>query len=385
MIYADYAATTPVDKRVVQAILPFFTDVFYNASSVHAAGLEAQQAVMKARYDIARQIGALMEEIVFTSGATEAISLGVLGLFRSHATPERNCFVTCATEHAAMLDVANELQAEGYAVHVLGVDSNGQIDADEVRQVVNQHTLLLSVMAVNNETGVKQNLKQLAEIAHASGALFMTDATQAYGKMPIVVNDLGIDLMSFSAHKIYGPKGSGALYRRSSTICASLRPLQYGGGQEGGLRSGTLNVPGIVGLAMAGGLALADLANESARVGALRETFESAVIAMGGLVNGSGGPRSYNIANITLPNIAGHHLLAEMEQVACSQGSACSSAKAKPSHVLTAMGRTAHETECSLRFSFGRFNTEAEVAELVSLLTSAIERVKNRNTEHSIT
>ncbi len=380
MIYVDYAATTPVDPRVVDAILPYMTDVFYNASSVHQAGLTAQHAVMKSRYMIAQHIGSKMDEIVFTSGATEAISLAVLGLFRRMATPERNAFVTCATEHAAMIDVANELKEEGYTVHIVGVDNNGLINMDELRGVVDRSTLLLSVMAVNNETGVCQDLAQLSAIAHQHGALFMTDATQAYGKIPLNVNELGIDLMSFSAHKIYGPKGAGALYHRMRGTVTELKPLQYGGGQEGGVRSGTLNVPGIVGLATAGELALAEHKEESTRINALRERFEQAMIELGATINGRGAPRSYNICNLTLPGIHGHELQVQMEHVACSQGSACSSAKTKPSHVLTAMGRTPDQTECSLRFSFGRYSTDAEVSELISSINQAIEVIRHHTT-----
>lgn len=385
MIYVDYAATTPVDPRVVDALLPFMTNVFFNASSTHTAGLEAKQAVMRARYEVAKHVGATMDEVVFTSGATEAISLAVLGLFRQAATPERNEFVTCVTEHAAMLDVAKQLEREGFVVHRIGVDMHGEVRADDVRAVVTDRTLLLSVMAVNNETGVKQNLRELSDVAHAAGAFFMTDATQAYGKMPLDVNELGIDLMSFSGHKIYGPKGIGVLYRRISDRPTSLQPLQFGGGQEGGIRSGTLNVPGIVGLAKAGSIALEELEQEATRVGNLRLRFEEAMTALGATINGSGAKRSYNISNVTFPHLNGHLLQLEMEPVACSQGSACSSTKTTPSHVLTAMGCTPEQTECSLRFSFGRYTTDAEVDELISLVQRACSTVHHRATTHPTT
>jgi cysteine desulfurase len=200
--------------------------------------------------------------------------------------------------------------------------------------------------------------------------------------MPIDVNDLGIDLMSFSAHKIYGPKGSGALYHRMSDRKTELHPLQFGGGQEGGIRSGTLNVPGIVGLAAAGSIALSDLDTESVRICDLRDRFEAAMQEIGARVNGTGADRCYNISNVTFPDVSGHHLQLEMEQVACSQGSACSSAKTTPSHVLTAMGRTVHETECSLRFSFGRYSTDVEVDELISTVRSAVNAVQRNTAAH---
>jgi cysteine desulfurase len=386
MIYADYAATTPVDRRVLDAMMPYLTDVFYNASSTHAAGLEAQRAVLKARMMVARQIGATTDEVLFTSGATESISLAVLGLFRKHGHGSRRKFVTCATEHMAMIDVARQVAEDGWDVYVLGVDASGRIDLDEVRAVVDERTLLLSVMTVNNETGVKQDLRELSNIAHEAGAFFMTDATQAYGKMPLNVDELDVDLMSFSAHKIYGPKGCGALYHRMNGRVCDMQPLQFGGGQEGGMRSGTYNVPGIVGMAEAGALALADIAEESARIAEMRDRFEAAMISEHGAeVNGGGTTRSYNISNITFPHVNAHQLQLQMEHVACSQCSACSSAKTTPSHVLTAMGRSVEETERSLRFSFGRYTTLAEVDELISSVRNAASAVLRREAEHHAT
>lgn len=383
MIYADYAATTPVDPIVVQAILPFMTEVFFNASSTHAAGLEAQRAVMKARFDIAKHIGSRMDELIFTSGATEAISLAVLGYFRKNATPQRNAFVTCATEHAAMIDVAAQLEREGYRVTIVGVDTSGCINLDALRDATNNSTLLVSVMAVNNETGVMQDLKALSQVAHDAGAGFMTDATQAYGKMPINVDELGIDLMSFSAHKIYGPKGSGALYHRMKDRITPLQPLQYGGGQEGGIRSGTLNVPGIVGLATAGNIAYEKLESDAQAIGHLRSRFEQAMKDLGAEINGESTLRSYNICNLTLPGVQAHQLMLEMEGICCSQGSACSSAKAKPSHVLSAMGRTPEQSDCSLRFSFGRYSTDADVDELILSVQKAVQAVSRQIQHHT--
>jgi cysteine desulfurase len=373
LIYADYAATTPLDPNVLAAMMPYMTDVFYNATSAHAGGLQAQQAVMKARMDIARHIGAKMSEIVFTSGATEAINLAILGLARKDATRRR--IITVASEHAAVLDAASYCADHGCDVVFVGVDRNGRVDLDELRAMVNDQTLLVSVMVVNNETGVIQDIKAISDIAHAAGALFMTDATQGYGKIPLNVDEMGIDLMTFSGHKIYGPKGVGALYRRAhKDRTVDIEPMQYGGGQEGGVRSGTQNVPGIVGLAEAGNLACAHLEEESARIRSLRDRFERMLaVKCGAVVNGADAPRGYNISSVTFPQTDVNAMILNMPTVACSKGSACSSTKAKPSHVLTAMGRTADEADRTIRFSFGRFTTEADIDQLIDkVVTNAL-------------
>lgn len=373
LIYADYAATTPLDPKVLEAMMPYLTDVFYNTASNHAGGQQAQQAVMKARMDIARHIGAKMNEIVFTSGATEAINLAILGLARKAETSTvipndvRNRIITVATEHNAVIDAAKCCTRMGLDVVFLGVDANGLVNLDDLRAVVNDRTLLVSVMAVNNETGVKQDLKAISEIAHAAGAWFMTDATQAYGKMPLNVDELGIDLMTFSGHKIYGPKGVGVLYRRNrkDAVC-ELEPIVYGGGQESGVRAGTLNVPGIVGMAAAGNLAYSQLEEESGRVRSMRERFEQGLLAQGGcIINGHDAPRSYNICNFTLPDVDVNALLLELPHVACSKGSACLNTKGKASHVVTAMGRTDEEADRTIRCSFGRFTTAADIDRLL--------------------
>ncbi len=370
-LYADYAATTPLDPRVLEAMMPYLTNVYFNAASSHWGGLQAQQAVMKARMEIASHIGALMNEIVFTSGATEAINIAIFGSMR-HARASgtgRDRLVTVRTEHAAVRDAAERCAIEGFDVAWIPVDRDGRVDMDAARELVTDRTALVSVMAVNNETGVKQDLAAIGAIARERGAWFMTDATQAYGKMAIDVEALGIDIMTFSAHKIYGPKGSGALYVRSrKDRRCELEPLLFGGGQERGLRSGTLNVPGIVGLAAAGTLALGSLDADAQRIGALRDAFEAALAGIPGVaVNGVGTVRSYNISNITFP-VPADRLAMDMPAVACSKGSACSSAKPKPSPVLTAMGRTEEEANNTLRFSFGRMTTEAEIDALVATI-----------------
>ncbi|NQW30975.1 MAG: cysteine desulfurase [Ignavibacteria bacterium] len=375
-IYADYAATTPTDPRVVEVMMPYFSEVFYNASSTHAAGMQAQKAVMQARMDIARHLGAKMSEIVFTSGATEAINLAVLGAARKAGTTERSKIVTSKTEHAAMLDTCQYCKDHGHQVEFCGVDENGLLLLDELEKMVDGQTLLVSVMTVNNETGVKQDLKSISAIAHKHGALFMTDATQAYGKMLINVDELGIDLLSLSGHKIYGPKGVGALFMRNrKELACQLEAMQYGGGQEGGIRSGTLNVPGIVGLAAAGNIAHAEMEKETERLNELRMQFENALKLLPTIViNGEGANRSYNVSNICFHGVDVDMMLMELEHVAVSKGSACHSTTPKPSHVLVAMGRTAEQAGSSLRFSFGRYTSNEEIEELIKAVTKAHEK-----------
>ena len=382
-LYFDYAATTPVDPRVVDAMNPFHTDVFYNASSSHKGGLEAQKAVMKSRMTIAKHIGSKMSEIYFTSGATEAINLAIQGVTNladagksEAAGTTRHKIVTVGTEHAAVLDTIKHVENRNWDVAFLPVDSDGRVDLAQAEELICEKTLLVCAMAVNNETGVIQDLKPLSEIAHRKGTLFMTDATQAYGKIPIDVNELGIDFMTFSGHKIYGPKGVGVLYRRNPKAAhTDLEPLQFGGGQEEGVRCGTLNVPGIVGMAEAGEIAHREHAEESSRVSALRDMFEKAVRELDGVsINGEGAPRQYNISNVLFANTDVDAMLFAMDHVCCSKGSACSSTKARNSHVLTTMGRTDEQAGQSIRFSFGRFTTKEEVDRLVADVTAAHEK-----------
>lgn len=376
-IYADYAATTPLDPVVLESMMPYLTDVFYNASSTHWGGMMAQKAVMKARMDVARHVGAKMNEIVFTSGSTEAINLALIGCARKHAGERRN-IVTVATEHSAVLDACKYLEERGWTVTRLGVDRDGRVSEDALREAVTDLTLIVSVMAVNNETGVQQDLRPLSDIAHARGALFMTDATQCYGKKPMDVDSLGVDLLSCSAHKIYGPKGAGALYvRQDGPYSCGLEPMQYGGGQERGMRSGTTNVSGVVGLAAAGERALSLMAEESSRVQRFRDTFEAAMTALPDVViNGVGANRSYNISNVTFGGTDIERMMLLVPDIAISMGSACHSAAKSPSHVLTAMGRSAEEALASLRFSFGRFTTAEEIADLVRDMRTAHETLR---------
>ena len=380
-IYADYAASTPLDKRVLDAMMPYMTDVFYNAASSHSAGMQAQHAVIKSRIDIANLIGAKMNEIIFTSGATEAINLAILGAARAaqaQGGSGRTKVVTVMSEHAAVRDCADYCAEHGFDVAWLPVDAEGCVIMEAASQIIDDTTILVSVMAVNNETGVRQDLKTLSEMAHAHGALFMTDATQAFGKMAINVDELDVDLMTFSGHKIYGPKGVGALFARArkDRTCA-LEPLMFGGGQERGIRSGTLNVPGIVGLAAAASLSLTEHDTESVRIQSLRNRFEAAMLSLPDVrINGLGADRGYNISNVCFHGVEADLLLLNLAHVACSKGSACSSAKPKPSPVLTAMGRSEADAHSSLRFSFGRFTTESDVDRLIHDVSQAHNHVR---------
>lgn len=376
LIYADYAATTPLDPRVLEAMMPFMTDVFYNASSTHAGGMEVQQAVMQARMEIARHMGAKMNEIVFTSGATESINIAILGTARAARRTggsRRNRIVTVKSEHAAVRDVADYCAEQGFDVVWIPVDSNGVVDIDVAATLINDDTILVSVMLVNNETGVMQDLVTLSALAHAHDAYFMTDATQAFGKMPIDVDALGIDLMAFSAHKIYGPKGIGGLFVRSrKDFACALEPLMFGGGQESGMRSGTLNVPAIIGLASAVSIARTEHVEESHQIRGLRDMFEEAMMELPNVsINGSGAERSYNISNVCFHGVEADRIILHLPHIACSKGSACSSAKQKPSPVLMAMGRSEADARSSVRFSFGRTTTESDVLRLISHISQA--------------
>ena len=376
LIYADYAATTPTDPRVLEVMLPYFTDSFYNAASVHQGGLAAQRVVMKARMDIARHIGGVMTEIVFTSGSTEGINLAIIGAARAalaEGGSGRRKIVTMMTEHAAVRDAAEHCRKIGCEVVYLPADNNGRVDLEAAKHHIDTNTILVSIMMVNNETGVVQDLQPLSQIAHQCGALFMTDATQAYGKLPIDVDELGVDILTLSGHKIYGPKGVGAIYVRSrKKFLCPIEPMMFGGGQEYGFRSGTINVPGVVGLAEAGEIALQARVEESQRINGLRELFEREVCRLPGVsINGSGACRNYNISNVMFENTAIDAMVRGMPSVACSKGSACSTAKSKVSSVLLAMGRTEEQANCSLRFSFGRSTTEQDINRLLQEITRA--------------
>jgi len=354
MIYLDYNATTPLDPRVLEKMLPFFTEVYGNAASQHSAGMKAKKAIDHARGQIAELIGSIPQEIIFTSGATESINLAIKGL--AARSQERKHIVTVSTEHKAVLDVCAYLETIGFEVTYLPVQTDGLLDIETVKDAIRLDTLLVSVMYVNNETGVIQPIQEISALAHDHGAFFMTDATQAVGKMPVDVETLGIDLMAFSAHKFYGPKGVGGLYVRSKRpFRVKIQPLQHGGGHEGSFRSGTLNVPGIVGMGEACAIVQEEMVQDAKRIGQIRDQLENELLQIpGSWVNGSQTHRLYNVTNVGFEGVDTQMLIPMMQNIAVSNGSACTSAVLEPSHVLMAMGLREEQAWGSLRFSLGR-------------------------------
>jgi cysteine desulfurase len=379
-IYLDYNATTPVDARVIEAMLPCFGEHFGNPSSaVHRYGWEAARLAEHARETIAAGIGAHPEEIIFTSGATEANNLAIKGAARAPTRRGRQ-LVTCATEHKAVLDPCRALAAEGVTTTVLKVDAEGLLDPEQVAAALSDETVLVSVMLANNEIGTIQPIAAIAEICHARGALLHCDATQAVGKLPVNAAALGADLLSFTAHKIYGPKGVGALMVRRSRPRVRLAPLCEGGGQEQGLRPGTVNVAGVVGFARALELCLADQEHEARRLAALRDRLEAGILARleGVTRNGSAEHRLPNTANLAFAGVDGSALLAGLDEIAVASGAACASAEPKPSHVLLALGRPRDLAAASLRFSFGRFSTDGDADVAVAAVVRTVSRLRGQ-------
>ena len=360
-IYLDHHSTTPVDPRVLDAMLPYFTDLYGNAASrSHAFGRSAASAVEEARERVAQAIGASYSEIVFTAGATESNALAIKG--SAHRRPGTH-LVTTAIEHRSVLDACTRLQADGWALTVVGVDSCGRVDPDDVRRALQPDTLLVSVMAANNEIGTLQPIAAIGAIVRAHGALFHVDATQALGRMALDVQADAIDLLSLSAHKLYGPKGVGALYVRRRPRRTELLPLIEGGGQEGGLRPGTLNVPGIVGTGIACEIMIESMAGETVRLAALRERLWAALTReLDGLtLNGHPELRLAGNLHLSIAGVQPDALLLGLDEVALSAGAACSTGAVKPSHVLEAIGAAGDGARAALRLGIGRFNTEAQI------------------------
>ncbi len=377
MIYLDNNSTTRLDPQVLESIMPFLTDNFANAASTHPFGLSASDAVKTARQQLADLIEAQPHEIVFTSGATEAINLAIKGVSEQYSSKGKH-IITVQTEHSAVLDVCQYLETKGFEITYLPVQSDGLISVDQLRSALRKDTILVSIMAVNNEIGVIQPLKMISEITHQGGALFMTDATQAVGKLPLNVDELGIDLMPMSAHKFYGPKGVGALFvrqRRPNRV--KLEALLHGGGHEGGKRSGTLNVAGIVGMGKAAELAQKYLKTDAERIGKLRDTLEKQLLQIPQTrLNGSQTHRLYNVTNILFEGCDSDALIMGLENMAVSNGSACTSASIEPSHVLMALGMTETEAFSCIRFSLGRFNTEAEIPQVVEMVKKVVGELR---------
>jgi len=376
-IYADHAATTPPRAEVVAAMLPHLGELDFNPSAAYAEGRRAKAALDDARERVARALGARPREIVFTGGGSEADSLAIAGAARA-LRGRRKHVVTSAIEHRAVLQAVEVLRDDGFEVTILPVDRNGRVDPNEFAAALREDTALASVMLANNEIGTLQPIGKLAALARARGALFHTDAVQAPGRVPVDVATLGIDLLTLSSHKFYGPKGVGMLYVRTGT---PLAPLVVGGGQESGLRAGTENVAGIVGFAAALELAVADLDGEAARLRGLRDDFEAGVLAEvpEARINGCGTSRLPSISSLAFAGIDAPALLVrlDLEGVAVSVGSACAAGSAQPSHVISALGAPDWARRGTIRFSFGRLTGRQEVNELHAILPRIIESVRN--------
>lgn len=374
-IYLDYNATTPVDKRVLETMLPYFSEKFGNASSkTHGFGWVAEDAVATARKQVANLIGCSTQEIVFTSGATESINLAIKGVWDNYQQKGKH-IITVKTEHKAVLDTCKALEKKGAEITYLSVDREGIIDLDELKNVLRKDTILVSVMFVNNETGVIQPISKIAELVHNNNSIFMCDGTQAVGKINCNVDEEGIDLLCLSAHKMYGPKGIGALYVRRKNPRVTLAQQIDGGGHERGLRSGTLNVPGIVGLGKACELAKEEMWDDAVRISRLRTILEQKLCDLEDVfVNGSIKNRLFNVSNLTFKGVRAETLIKQFPTIAIAMGSACSSAIAEPSHVLKAMGLSDDEAYSSVRFSLGKYTSKEEINEVIQTIRSWILR-----------
>jgi cysteine desulfurase len=374
-VYLDHAATTPVDPRVLEGMLPFFTEHAGNASSLHAFGQEARRAVDRARAEVAATIGARPAEVVFTSGATESDNLAVLGVALASGHRGRH-IVTSAIEHHAVLEACHALEAQGYLVSRVPVDAGGVVDPDDVRRALRPDTVLVSVMAANNEIGTLQPVAEIGRLTRERQIPFHSDATQLVGAMRVDVDELGVDLLSMSAHKRYGPKGVGALYVRAGV---PLIPLQRGGSHERGRRGGTENVPGIVGLGAALRIAVLEMAEEHRRVTALRDRLMREALALpGAQLNGDPARRLANNVNLSFEGTDSQSLVMglDLNGVAASAGSACSSGSMEPSHVLVALGLPPQRAASAVRLTLGRGTTDADIAYALNALRDVIDRLR---------
>ena len=377
-IYLDYQATTPVDKRVLDAMLPYFTDAFGNAASrSHAFGWKAEEAVDLSREQIASLINATAKEIVFTSGSTEAINLAMKGVGDMYGAKGKH-MITSLAEHKAVLDTAKHLEKEGFEVTYLTPDATGKVTAEQVAEAIREDTILVSLMWANNEVGTINPIREIGAVCRERGVLFFTDATQAVGKIPVDVEADNIDMLCLSGHKVYGPKGVGCLYVRRRKPRVRLVAQMDGGGHERGMRSGTLNVPGIVGLGAACAVAEQDLEKDIAHANALRERFESKIFAALDYVeiNGDKDARLPGCSNLSFAYVEGESLIMGFKDLAVSSGSACTSASLEPSHVLQCMGVGDELAHSSIRFGFGRLTTEADIDFAANQVIEAVKKLR---------
>jgi len=384
VIYLDNNATTQIDNRVLDEMMPFLTNEFANANSTHQFGVHAYEAVKFARVQVAELIGAEAHEIVFTSGSTEAINLAIKGVAENYQSKGKH-IVTVSTEHSAVLDTCQYLETKGFEVTYLPVKPDGLIDLDDLKTVLRDDTILVSVMLANNETGVIQPIKEIAELSHGVGSLFISDTTQAIGKIAVNVDELGIDLLFLSGHKLYAPKGVGALYVRQRMNHVKIPALLHGGGHEKGLRSGTLNVPGIVALGSACSIAQKEMSKNADSVGALRDYLETELLKIDKTsINGNIKNRLYNTSNILFRGADSDAIIMglsnpdnDLPLIAVSNGSACTSASIEPSHVLTAMGLDEVAAFSSIRFSIGKFNTKKEIDIVIDAVKNVVSSLRS--------
>jgi cysteine desulfurase len=378
-IYLDYNATTPCHAAVMEAMLPYFTEHFGNAASkTHSYGWLAEEAVTIAREQAASLIGAVASEVIFTSGSTEAVNLAMRGVYEMYHAKGKHV-ITFRTEHKAVLDTCNYITHIGGDVTVLPINSNGTPDLSLLKQTIRPDTILIAMMYANNETGIMMPVKEVGKITKQHGVLFFCDATQAVGKIPVNVIEDEIDLLCFSAHKMYGPKGAGALYVRRKNPRVKLTPLQFGGGHERGLRSGTLNVPGIVGLGKACEVLQTEMKQEAIRLQKLRDQLINALLATGyAIVNGNQQLLLPHVVNISFNFPGSNQLIGKLNQyLAVSSGSACTSASAEPSYVLKALGISDELAAGSIRFSLGWFTTEQNIVDAIEHITNAAHQLQN--------
>jgi len=379
-IYLDNNATTRTDPRVLEQMLPFFLEDYGNASSTnHTFGKKAAEGVQTARLRVAELIGATDREITFTSGATEAINMAIKGIFERYQSVGKH-IITCETEHKAVLDVCRTLEKKGADITYLTVDRSGNIDLQNLKAAIRKDTILISLMHANNETGVIHPIDKIAEICSQNNILFFCDATQSVGKIPISLKNTAIDLMAFSAHKIYGPKGIGALYVRRKAKRIQIEPLITGGGQESSLRGGTLNVPGIVGMGAAALLCKELMLEDENRLQALRLHVEKSLLRLEETyINGLESNRLSHVLNITFRFLKAEQIMVSLQKIAMASGSACSTGSLDPSHVLLAMGLTRDDAHASLRLSLGRFNIKEEIDLAIELLSKKVNELREES------